>query len=252
MDHYLQAYQSRFRRQAKGAASRSAERANFEYAHFARKGAAELQSVLSSDLFQPLSGSSCGTTDTSMPAMQARLAANLLTRSDNQARYVHWIDAGLTPHPSAGHDTHDSHVTYASRNVSHTLEELVKIINAPGENDPNKIDLDDTMIVLNTEFGRTPYPQDGGTGLNHWPQGYVNVLIGGPIESRGIFGNITSDQGMAQEWLSPSENRMLILMALGIYPFTSQTFAVGDVGGGVSDEVEAAKRLKEVYMGITA
>ncbi len=251
VDHYIAAYANRFRRLGKGKAARSSQRSDFEYAHYARKGAAELQSVLSSDLFSSIPGDECGTNTTSMPAMQARMAASLLTRPDNAARYVHWIDAGLTPHPSAGHDTHDSHVTYASRNVAHTLRQLVSIINEPGENDPNKLDLDETMIVINTEFGRTPYPQGGGSGLNHWPQGYVNVFIGGPIRERGIYGYITEDQGMAQSWISPTENRMLILMAMGIYPFSSQTFAVGDVGGGVTNELEAAKRLKEVYLGIT-
>lgn len=188
-----------------------------------------------------------------MPAMQARLAAALLTRPTDAPRYVHWIDGALTPHPAGGHDTHQKHVSFASANVSHTLRKLVEIINEPGEGDPAKIDLDETMIVINTEFGRTPYAQ-GQDGLNHWPQGMVNVLIGGPITAaeRGVYGTITEDQGMSQVWVSPAENRMLLMMALGIYPFSSQTFAVGDVSGGVMNELEAAKRLRDVYLGIKA
>jgi hypothetical protein len=183
--------------------------------------------------------------------MQARMAASLLTRETDAARYVQWVDGGLRPNGSGGHDTHDSHVYDASRNVTHTLQALVDIINGPGETDPNKLDLDDTMIVINTEFGRTPHRQ-GDTGLNHWPQGMVNVLIGGPITKaeRGIYGAIAEEDGFAQTWVRPAENRMLVMMALGIYPFSSETFAVGDVAGGVKTQFEAATRLMQVYMGI--
>ena len=43
----------------------------------------------------------------------------------------------------------------------------------------------------------------------------------------------------------------LLLAAMGIYPFTSQTCAVGDVGGGVQNEFEAAMRIRDVYLGVT-
>lgn len=254
VDHYLAVYQQRFRPGGKGQPTRSAERSNYEFAHYARKSAGVLAGVLSGDLFQGSGGSLCGDgADIDKSRMQARMAANLLTRAEDRARYVHWIDGALIPNGSGGHDTHDNHVNDASRNVSHTMQCLVDIINKPGENDPNKIDLDQTMVVINTEFGRTPHRQ-GDTGLNHWPQGMVNVLIGGPITEaeRGVYGAITQDQGHADTWVTPTENRMLVMMALGIYPFSSQTFAVGDVTGGVKDQAEAAERLKSVYMGVQA
>ena len=251
VDHYLRAYQQRIRPGGKGAPTRAAERNNYEFAHFARNGADQLQSVLSADLFQPISGSTCNDgSDVDRPYMQARRAANLLTRAEGRARYVQWIDGGLMPNGSGGHDTHDNHVNDASRNVTHTMQALVDIINAPGEGDPNKIDLDETMIVINTEFGRTPHRQ-GQDGLNHWPQGMVNVLIGGPITKaeRGVYGAITEDEGFAQTWVSPAENRMLVMMALGIYPFSSQTFAVGDVGGGGKGQPAGALRATQGYTG---
>lgn len=254
VDHYLRSYQQRFRPGGKGAPTRAAERSNYEFAHFARHGADQLQSVLSADLFMPIDGNECGEGGgVDKPRMQARMAANLLTRETDRARYVQWIDGGLQPNGSGGHDTHDGHVYDSSRNVSHTMQALADIINTPGEGDPNKIDLDETMVVINTEFGRTPHRQ-GDTGLNHWPQGMVNVLIGGPVTAaeKGVYGAITEEQGYAQSWISPAENRMLVMMALGIYPFSSQTFAVGDVAGGVKDQLEAAKRLAQVYMGLKA
>lgn len=251
VDHYLAAYQQRFRPGGKGQATRSSERSNYEFAHFARRGADQLAGILPNDLFAEKNGALCGQDNTDKSAMQARMAASLLTRATDRARYVHWIDGGLIPNPSGGHDTHDNHVNDASRNVSHTMQCLVDIINKPGENDPNKVDLDKTMVVINTEFGRTPHRQ-GDSGLNHWPQGMVNVIIGGPITKteRGVYGSIKQDQGYADTYVTPAENRMIVMAALGIYPFSSQTFAVGDVTGGVKNQAEAAARLRDVYMGL--
>lgn len=254
VDFYQRDYEARFRPSGKGAPTRSAERSNYEFAHFARRGASQLQGILSGDLFEGLAGSECGKGEAvDMPAMQARLAASLLTRASDQPRYVQWIDGALTPHPAGGHDTHQQHVSFASQNISHTLRKLAEIINAPGERDPKKINLDETMIVINTEFGRTPYLQ-GEDGLNHWPQGMVNVFIGGPLTAaeRGVYGHITPELGISQQWVTPAENRMMVMMALGIFPFSSQTFAVGDVSGGVETELAAAKRIKELYLGIKA
>ena len=256
VDHYLRAYQQRFRPGGKGAPTRAAERSNYEFAHFARNGAAQLESVLPGSIFDPIAGEACGDNEgVDKPAMQARLAANLLTRATDRARYVQWIDGGLRPNGAGGHDTHDSHVNDSSRNVGHTMQALADIINKPDEKNPDKIDLDTTMIVINTEFGRTPHRQDEQSGgLNHWPQGMVNVFIGGPVSAKekGIYGAITEDQGFAQTYVTPAENRMLVMMALGIYPFSSQTFAVGDVAGGVKDELAAATRLMQVYLGLKA
>ena len=254
VDHYLRTYQQRFRPGGKGAPTRAAERSNYEFAHFARNGAAQLESVLPGSVFEPIAGEACGDNEgVDKPAMQARLAANLLTRASDRARYVQWIDGGLRPNGAGGHDTHSDHVNDSSRNVGHTMQALADIINKPGEANPDKIDLDKTMVVINTEFGRTPHRQDD-TGLNHWPQGMVNVFIGGPVSAKekGIYGAITEDQGFAQTYVTPAENRMLVMMALGIYPFSSQTFAVGDVTGGVKDELEAATRLMQVYLGLKA
>lgn len=254
VDHYLAAYQQRFRPGGKGLPTRAAEVRNYEFAQYARKSADQLAGVLSPDLFMGEGAGRCGDqAEIDKSRMQARMAASLLTRAEDRARYVQWIDGGLLPNPSGGHDTHDSHVYDASRNVTHAMQCLVDIINKPDEKDPGKLDLDDTMIVINTEFGRTPHRQ-GDTGLNHWPQGMISVLIGGPItaKEKGVYGAITEEQGFADTWISPAENRMLVMTALGIYPFSSQTFAVGDVGGGVKDQAEAAARLKTVYMGVDA
>jgi len=252
MSYYVSDYRRRFRHRGRGNPLRSQSRSNFEFADFTRKNAGAIESVLDPSLFVPETGNSCGRVELDTPRMQLELAANLLTRASDEARYVQVVDAGLRPHPSAGYDTHDRHVEFSAQNLPHSLQRVADIINAPGEGDPNKLDLDDTMIVLNTEFGRTPTRQ-GASGLNHWPQGYATVIIGGPITpaEQGIVGYIDESDGIAKKWMTPAELRMSIMVAMGIYPFSSQTFAVSDVLGGVKDELEAATRIKEMYLGIT-
>lgn len=260
--HYRAMYNNRFRAFGQGKPTRSSERDNYEFADFARRNADELQNILGAALFQPIPPPDvCAdvTESVDMPRMQARLAASLLTRPENQARYVLWVDTGIRESINGGHDTHFYHTRIASQNVPHSFEALAEIINNVDidENDPEKINLDETMVVINTEFGRTPYRQVAGgeTGTNHWPQGYVNVLIGGPIDQdngngRSVYGYIGQDEGIAQQYITPAENRMMVMQALGIFPFSSQTFAVGDVRGGVVDELEAALRIRDAYLGV--
>ncbi|HWB75653.1 MAG TPA: DUF1501 domain-containing protein [Nannocystaceae bacterium] len=256
---YRQAYEARLKTGGVGAPTRSAERGNYEYADYSRRHAVELQTVLSQDLFQPIAPGAveCGAAMQQMydmPQMQANLAANLLTRDTDEARYVLWIDAGINPHPNGGHDSHTLHTVQAAQNYPHTFRALANIIG----DGPGQLSLDDTMIVINTEFGRTPgrQPEGGATGTNHWPWGYVSIFIGGPVRSRGCYGAITyapgdvNTNGYASEYATPAENRMMVLQAMGIYPFSSQSYAVGDVRGGVTDEVEATTRVRDIYLGV--
>lgn len=266
---YSQTYENRFRPGGVGKATRSLERGNYGFANYARQNAGELIEVLSPDLFAEINGQTCAagegqipTQNVDMPAMMANVARSLLTRTENRARYVNWIDTGIFSRPEIGYDVHNEHVLYTSRSIPHTLQQLANIIrdpNNPTPDDDQLIDLDETMIVINMEFGRTPYPQvPGSTGTNHWPFGYVNVMIGGPIRTgddrspgASIYGNITEESGgYAETYATAAENRIMVLSALGIYPFSSQSYAVADVRFS-ADEIEAATRARNELWGIT-
>ena len=108
------------------------------------------------------------------------------------------------------------------------------------------------MIVLPTEFGRTPYAQGGGKGRNHWPYGYPITFIGGPVRGagKGVFGACTADGKATMTSSTPQENRIAALMALGIWPFAQESYNVSDVPGATT-EAEAAKLVKERQLGIT-
>lgn len=185
--------------------------------------------------------------------MGLTMAAHLLTHPVTPAHHVTVVDGGLIPATGGGgYDHHTDHMRDLTRNFASMAEALVGIINEPGEGDPAKINLDDTMVVLNTEFGRTPYVQAGsGNGTNHHPYGYVTVLIGGPIgeDQRGIVGAIGPD-AWADRYVTPIESRAAVLAAMGMYPFSQESFAIGDLRG-LAQEKDGLAWLNEIVLGRT-
>ena len=182
--------------------------------------------------------------------MSLNAARHLLTHPTEPARYVCVSDVGLyEASGGGGYDTHSANSFDTARNFNNMLRNLLSIINGPGETDALKLSLDDTMIILNMEFGRTPWAQDGGDGRNHHPYGYVTAFIGGPItaDQKGIHGNIRAD-GVAQAYASPAENRAAALLAMGIWPFSPEAFAVSDVRGATGEE-DGALAAIEHYLG---
>lgn len=194
------------------------------------RDAPQLESLLNPSLFEPLESTTCSVPPTlDETAMNLRLATHLLTRPANAPRYVCVVDGGLLPVDGAagGYDTHENATQGQAENLVNTLSVLMSLINSPGENDPDKLDLDRTLIVLNTEFGRTPDEQ-GNLGRGHWPAGFPIAFIGGPVQSSGIFGGIDAG-ARAQVAMAPSSHRVAVAAALGLWPFGDESFNVADV-----------------------
>lgn len=123
--------------------------------------------------------------------LRLRLAANLL--QSGGARYVCVVD----PH-------YDSHgITYANGDSANhhngALQRIADSLNALVAS--GTISLNDTRIVLTTEFGRGK--EGGGTG--HYPYWYANVAIGGIVGTTNVTGT-----------LGPSQFRAGVLHAAGI------------------------------------
>jgi hypothetical protein len=209
--------------------------------------------VLEPQLFVNAPGSACGQNRSrDIPGMSLAAARHLLTHPTQPASYVCVSDTGLyEASGGGGYDTHDSNAFDTARNFDNLLRSLLASINAPGEADPRKLSLDDTLIILNTEFGRTPWAQDGGDGRNHHPYGYVTAFIGGTITAaeHGVHGAIGPD-GRADEAATPSENRIAALLAQGIWPFSPEAFAVSDVPGASSEE-DAAQKATARVLGVS-
>lgn len=185
---------------------------------------------------------------TDFTGMGLQAAVELLTHPTSPARYVTSVDGGLAPASGGGaYDTHFFHVQESARNVVHMSRELVNRINEPGEGDPRKLDLDRHLVLLTTEYGRSPLPIAGG--LDHWPYGYVVIAIGGPVteDHSGIIGAIDGD-AYATSWFTPGDQRAALLLALGIWPFSDRSFAVGDISAGAT-ELDCAMFLREELWG---
>jgi uncharacterized protein (DUF1501 family) len=60
--------------------------------------------------------------------------------------------------------------------------------------------LDSTLVVLNSEFGRTPKVNSGG-GRDHWPRVFSIVLAGGGVKRGHVYG---SSDALAAEPSGPT------------------------------------------------
>lgn len=253
LDVYASQYRDRLRWKGAGEPVRSSRFAELETAAAAVSNAEAVKSVMDPSYFVKQGGSVCGDyNDINIPAMSFKLAAHLLTHPTERARYVCVVDTGLIEASGGGgYDTHTYNSHDQARNFKNCLQNLLGIINQPGEDDPTKLDLDKTLIILNTEFGRTPYPQDGGNGRNHHPYGYVTAMMGGPITAshKAIVGAIGPD-ARARGHVKPSESRIAALLALGIWPFSPEAFGVSDVQG-VTDEADGVKSVTSRVLGYT-
>lgn len=213
-----------------------------------------IQGVLGANLLAPKNATACKDSGIDIPLVGINAAAHLLTHPTEPASYVCVSDIGLfEASGGGGYDTHTDNARDTARNFDNMLKSLLAVINGPGETDPTKISLDDTLIILNTEFGRTPLPQDRTNGRNHHPYGYVTAFIGGPITSaqKGVFGAIGPDGFATDDFATPAENRMAALLALGIWPFNEDGFAVSDAPGSAS-ELDAATAAMTKFLGRTS
>lgn len=251
MSIYVDEFQRRQRFRGEGAPVRSAHIADLAQAAATVGDSEAIAAVMEASLFEPRAGAACGDANTfDVPGMSLEAARHLLTHPDQPARYVCVSDIGLyEASGGGGYDTHTDNAVDTGRNFDNVIRGLDAIVNRPGEVDPRKLDLDTTLIILNTEFGRTPWNQDGGNGRNHHPTGYVTAFIGGPITAPGIHGAIGPDGRATAEHATPAENRIAALLALGIWPFSPEAFAVSDVPGAAKEE-EAAISVLDRLLGV--
>lgn len=196
----------------------------------------------------------CGSNEENYPLEQALdLALNLLNREGETQRagYV-----GIAEKI----DRYDGHRDNAQTTIR-SLEALLSLLQRrvfPGDAGGPTLNLDDTMVVLTSEFGRTPWWQGGlPNGRNHHPEGSLSVLIGGPIPAggNGYAGSMTSEGYAADDAFTPADVRAAVLMAAGIDPLeTPDVFSISDLSRPANEEAEgdAARlsTLRERILGV--
>lgn len=233
--------------------------------------AQDLRGVFTPGALTPAPGSGCGRigaaphAGTDFTGRGIALAGHLFA---NGARYVGVVDVGLVrAGTGGGYDTHPEaeHARLTAFNLQATLASLRAAIGAG-------INLDETLVVLNTEFGRTPDVGREG-GRDHHPEGYVMALLGGPIgrnvggvarANRGVGGAMDGD-GLALErhpttgvpiGLTPTDVLGGVLLAAGINPRANEVYGVGDfseaiASSGGGDDADTARRLAATVLGIS-
>jgi len=269
---YFSQYQDRLKFASTGDILRAPRFGELSAAANSLAHAKEIQDLLAPEYLTKVAGSACfsrsgsqvpgvGTVSTTpvsatanYPAMSLKMAVHLLTHPTAAAAHCMVVDAGLVAADGGGgYDTHRETPYTQSHNLKAFFDGLLPLVNKPGETDPSKLDLNKTMIILNMEFGRTPGLQSPttNTGRNHWPYGYTQVYIGGPITNaqRGIYGAIP-ESGQASTYTTPTENRIAALLAMGIWPFDQASFSSAQVQDS-SSESNAVKSVLKRVLGYT-
>jgi Protein of unknown function (DUF1501) len=187
---------------------------------------------------------------------QLRTAAHLLAKG---VRHVAIFDGGIR-----NYDTHQGgeHLDLTSAGIFRLCSELAAIIRPPGartDTQDDRIDLNDTMVVINSEFGRTVEADRDAGGRDHWPNGYVAIIIGGPVQARGIAGGLSTagdpaSGGSQPAAFEPGDLRGAMLLAAGIDPFAPQNFAVQDFSPAINTGGEQSIRenLRRLVLGVAA
>lgn len=237
-------------------------------------GAPSLSTLLTGANLAPATEAACASflptppgSDLNRTAAAIRAGAFLLSQPEASggARYVGVIDGGLVQAGGAGYDTHGGNTLATGINIWNTCSALASIIDTASPPAAGKISLNDTMVVIKTEFGRTPDP-NGGAGRDHWVHGYVNIILGGPVTTRSIAGGIGfsgAEKGHARPVVlsptlelghfTPSEFQAALLLAAGIFPFQPENFGIGDMSIATRDlsEDSTAINLRESVLGVS-
>ena len=148
---------------------------------------------------------------------------------------------------TGGWDNHDqikNSLGNAARQVDQPIAALISDLKERGM-------LDETLIVMTGEFGRTPTRDGnggaGGFGRSHWNKAMSSVLIGGGVKGGTVFG-ATDEFGkeVVQDRMTVHDLHATILYSLGIdhrkldYKYNNRPFRLTDV----SD----AEPLKQLFI----
>ena len=160
-------------------------------------------------------------------AAQCLLARRLLERG---VRVVELIDSGSHDNWDA-HGDMQQHRQKAAR-VDQPLAALLRDLRRRGL-------LDDTLVAICTEFGRTPW-SDNGKGRNHWHRAFSCLLAGAGVKGGMAYGQ-TDEYGIhvAADPCHVHDYHATILHLLGIdherltYRYAGRDFRLTDVAGNV-------------------
>ena len=121
------------------------------------------------------------------------LARNLI-QADAGTRYIHITHADWDHHRNifdhAAKSNHYIRCNEFDRAMANLLRDLAA---APSPHQQGKTLLDDTLVVMATEFGRTPGALNGIQGRHHYNLAYLSLFAGGGVKGGRILGKTDAD-----------------------------------------------------------
>jgi hypothetical protein len=104
--------------------------------------------------------------------------------------------------------------------------------------------LKETMVVLTSDFGRTPEIVGARQGRNHWPKAFSALMAGGGIKGGMVYGNSDKDgKEVAENLVKVPDINATIAYALGLpltkvmYSPSGRPFTVAHKGEPVLDVI---------------
>ncbi len=152
------------------------------------------------------------------------LMARNLIQADAGTRYVHVKHGGWDHHKNiydhARSSNHYIHCNDLDRALANLLRDLAA---TPSKYTPGKTLLDETLVVVPTEFGRVPGKLNLVGGRHHYNQTYIGLFAGGGVKGGRIIGrtDATGENVVETGWrygLQPKTENIYasVFSALGI------------------------------------
>jgi hypothetical protein len=112
-------------------------------------------------------------------------------------------------------DTHRDHFRLYD---SHLMPELDQALSALLDDLADRCLLDETLVLVTGEFGRTPrINRNEGGGRDHWPRAYSALLAGGGIRGGQAYGRTDAIAGSVRDFpVRPDDLAATLYEALGI------------------------------------
>lgn len=121
------------------------------------------------------------------------LARNVIA-ADAGTRFIYICDA---PQPWDHHSfifdrTRPNNHYNTCLNLDRAISNLIKDLSTTPSKTPGKVLLDETMVVVSSEFGRMPY-MNNVYGRDHYNLTYTSLFIGGGVKPGRIIGKTNDD-----------------------------------------------------------
>jgi uncharacterized protein (DUF1501 family) len=112
----------------------------------------------------------------------------------------------------------DTHFDHFRLYDSHLMSELDQALSTLLEDLSDRGLLQDTLVLVTGEFGRTPkINHNEGGGRDHWSRAYSALLAGGGIRGGQVYGRTDAVAGSVQDFpVRPDDLAATLYEALGI------------------------------------